>query len=93
MLKTLSIIVLSSFMLAGVVLRAQAAVSVENNLYAVAIASAEGTFAVRSKATGKTFLAGGKLTSTGGTAKVVEEADKTFGNGKAIEIAYANGNR
>jgi hypothetical protein len=93
MLKTLSIIVLSSFMLAGVVVRAQAAVSVENDLYAVCVASAEGTFAVRSKATGKTFLAGGKLTSTGGTAKVVEEADKTFGNGKAIEIAYANGNR
>ena len=74
-------------------LRAKAAQTVENDLYAVRVDAAEGSFTVVSKPTGKPFLTAGKLSGTGGTAQAVELADKTFGRGKGIAIRYADGNR
>jgi hypothetical protein len=70
-----------------------AAVSIENELYTVSVNAPDGSFSVAHKPSGKVFFAGGKLSGTGGTAKTVEMADKTFGNGKGIEVNYPNGNK
>jgi len=72
---------------------AVAAVAIDNEMYSVSADAGAGTFSVTSKATGKSFLSAGKLSGTAGTAKVVDASDKVFGQGRCIEISYANGNR
>ncbi len=40
---------------------------------------------------GRTFLSEGRLSGSGGSAKVVKQTDRVFGMGKIIEIAYVDG--
>lgn len=55
---------------------------------------AAGSFSARFHLPGNPTLSAGKLSGgTGGTAKLVETADRRFGTGKAVEIVYPNGNR
>ena len=90
--RTVSLLT-SLLVLAGGSASARAAVRIENDLYSAGVDAADGSFSVVSKPSGKTFLTGGKLSGTGGTAQVVELADNVFGRGKGIEIAYPDGNR
>ncbi len=83
--------ILGTLLVAGT--NANAAIHIENDLYLVNVEAGEGSFTVTFKSTGKTVLAAGKLSGTGGTAKAVDLADKIFGDGKGIEVAYPNGNR
>jgi hypothetical protein len=74
-------------------IRASAAQSIGNERYAVSVEAADGSFSVASKPGGKAFLTGGKLSGTGGTAKLIDLSDKTFGKGKGIQVSYPNGNK
>ncbi len=67
--------------------------SIENELYSVNIEATNGTFTIVTKPGGKTVMTAGKLSGSGGTAKIVKLSDKTLGKGKGIEVTYANGNR
>jgi hypothetical protein len=71
---------------------ANAAQSIENAMYAVSVDAADGSFSVVAKPTGKKFLTDGKLSGTGGAAKLIDLAAKTFGKGKGIQVSYPNGN-
>ena len=69
---------------------------IENEFYSVAMDPAGLSFTVQSKRTGAAVLSAGRLggaDGTGATAKVLAVADKTFGAGNGIEVAYPNGNR
>ena len=70
-----------------------AAQSLENDRFAISVEAADGSFTVVSKPGGEKFLTDGKLSGTGGTAKVINLTDQTFGRGKALQISYPNGNR
>lgn len=70
-----------------------AAVNIENEMYSVSADAGGGSFSVIYKPTGKAFLSAGKLSGTEGKAKVVDVSDNVFGQGRCIEISYANGNR
>ncbi|MCY3021831.1 MAG: NPCBM/NEW2 domain-containing protein [Planctomycetota bacterium] len=61
--------------------------------FSVAVDEAKGTFSVRAWPSGKTFIAEGKLSGTGGTRKAAPAKDRIFGNGDALEVSYPNGNR
>lgn len=67
--------------------------TIGNTLYSVTVDASAGSFSVRSKITGKTFLADGRLGEAGGTAKVLETTDRNFGRGQGIQVDYASGNR
>jgi hypothetical protein len=66
---------------------------IENNVYSVTVNPADSSFSVQSRDSGKTVLSAGKLSGTGGTAKVLPLTDKTFGAGNGIEVIYPDGNR
>ena len=70
-----------------------AAQSLENDRFAISVEAADGSFTVVSKPGGEKFLTDGKLSGTGGTAKIINLTDQTFGRGKALQISYPNGNR
>jgi hypothetical protein len=72
---------------------AQGATTIENDRYKVDIEAADGSFAITAKPGAKKVLPVGKLSGTGGTAKIVALDDKNFGKGQGVEIAYPNGNR
>ena len=72
--------------------RAGARISIANDQYVVSVRPAEGTFTVADKAGGRTFVTEGRLPG-GGTGKAIELSDKTFGNGRSIEVIQADGNR
>jgi hypothetical protein len=93
MINSRAIFLMSLLALTGAGPRARAEVRIDSDLYSVGVEAADGRFAVLTKPSGKTFLTGGKLSGTGGTAKTVELADKVFGKGKGIEITYPDGNR
>ena len=93
MSKPRTIFLTSLFVLTAAGWRVEAATSIENDRYSVNLEAADGTFTIATKPDGKTVLKAGKLSGTGGTAKTVELTDKALGNGKGIEVAYANGNR
>lgn len=60
----------------------------------VQVDPAAGSFSARFHLPGNPTLSAGKLPGgTGGTAKLVDVADSRFGTGKAVDIAYPNGNR
>ncbi len=66
---------------------------IENASYAVTVDETVGSFSIKSKLTGKTFLIDGKLGGPGGTATVVEVKDSHFGSGQCIQLDHANRNR
>jgi hypothetical protein len=74
-------------------IRLHAAQSIANDRYIVSVEAAEGGFSVASKPGAKPFLTGGKLTGAGGTSKVIELTDKTFGKGQGIQVSYPDGNK
>jgi hypothetical protein len=80
-------------MFAGAVLGAQSTTQIDNSLYSVDVDAFDGTFQVLSKRSGKTFLSHGKLSGTGGTARVAAIPHEVFGSRKVIEITYPDGNR
>ena len=80
-------------MFASAVLHAETATQIDNALYSVDVDAADGTFAVLSKLSGKTFLSAGKLSSAGGTARIAAISHEVFGSGKVVEITYPDGNR
>src|SRR5438105_8445978 len=55
--------------------------------------SAAGRFSVTAGKQARPFLNEGKLNGKKGTARDVAVADRTFGKGLAIEVAYPDGNR
>jgi RNase P/RNase MRP subunit POP5 len=69
-----------------------AMVKIENDLYAVEYNSAQGDFRIQHKPSGKTFAQDGRLENGGGTASLKAVSDKTFGQGRGIEIVHPNGN-
>jgi len=73
--------------------QSEAATRIENDRYTVSIEASDGTFTIATKPGGITVLTAGKLSGSGGTAKIVKLSDKTLGKGKGIEVTYANGNR
>lgn len=62
-----------------------------NEQFSVSVDAASGAFSVQALPSGKTFIPAGTLSSTGGTARIVADRDKTFGKGKALEIRYPDG--
>ncbi len=66
---------------------------IENTFYIVSVDGSEGSFTVKSKKTGKSFLTSGKLGCADGSAQVVKVVDKNFGIGSGIEVQSSNGNR
>ena len=72
---------------------ASESVRIENDHYLVSVDAADGRFTIVSRPSGKLFLTDGILSGKGGAVRVIDQADKVFGNGKAIEIAYPDGNR
>lgn len=93
MIKQTSFVLAVVFALAVLVFPTQAGVQVENDRYIINIETADSSFSIAAKPSGKKFLVNGKLSGTGGTAKAVKLTDKTFGSGKGIEIVYPDGNR
>lgn len=83
------------FVLTAAGWRAEAATVLENDRYSVSVETAQGSFSVATKPDGKVVLADGKLAGPGGnsTAKVIGLPDKGLGQGQAVEITYANGQR
>jgi hypothetical protein len=67
--------------------------TIENEELSITFDEGEGSLMVRSKSSGKVFVTAGQLSKPGGKAAVVAVADKTFGNGQAIEVSQAGGNR
>ena len=63
-----------------------ATVRVENDVYVVSVDPVDGSFSVTHKPSGKIFLTDGKLSDKGGTAKIAESTDKTFGKGRALRL-------
>jgi len=72
---------------------AEAAVSIDNEMYAVSVEAPDSSFTLARKPSGKTFVTAGKLSGAAGTAKAVEMTDKLFGKGNGIEVLYPDGNR
>jgi len=66
---------------------------IANDFYTVSVNPEKSAFSIQSKTTGKTVLTDGSLSGTGGTAKVQQLTDKTFGSGLSIKVTYPNGNR
>jgi len=66
---------------------------IHNEALRVEYDEAAARFSVSSKGNGRAFAADGRLGGEGGTAKIVLIADKSFGEGQAIEIAAPNGSR
>jgi hypothetical protein len=93
MMNSVVVFLVSTLVLIQAVVGASAEVQIQSDLYSVRVEAADGHFTAAWKPSGKTFLARGKLSGMGGTAKAVELADKVFGKGKGIEIAYPNGDR
>ncbi len=83
----------SSSLLIAFILQAQAAVSIENEMYTVRVEPADGRFTLASRPGERVFLNNGKLSGTAGTAKVIDVTDRAFGRGKGIEVLYPDGNR
>lgn len=67
--------------------------AIENETLAARWTRESGRVSTVNKASGQTFLKDAKLSGQGGSAKVTTIRHKTFGQGKAIEISYPNGNR
>ena len=74
-------------------IRADGKLKIENGLYTVEFDSTRGDFSIQHKPSGKTFAKDGKFDGTAGSATELSVSDKIFGNGRAIEVRYANGNR
>jgi melibiase-like protein len=66
---------------------------VRNDVLVVAFHENKGRFTAQHRPSGKVFVTDGRLTQAGGKAKVVPVADKTFGNGQAIDVSYPDGCR
>lgn len=73
--------------------RGEESVRIQTARLEVRYESATGSFSATSRDPARTFLQDGRLNDKGGTAKVVDVSDRTFGKGQAIEVAYADGNR
>src|SRR5687768_2663035 len=54
---------------------------------------ARGRFALSAVRLGRTFAREGKLRREGGKASVIRVRDSAFGDGQAIELAHADGER
>ena len=67
--------------------------TIENESLRVQFAKDSGTLTLSRLESGKPFLKDIKLSGPGGTATVSATTDKTFGQGKAIEISHPNGGR
>jgi len=67
--------------------------TIQNGALEVKYDSSAGRFTVGTRAPARTFVADGRLSATGGAAKVKPVKDKTFGDGQAIEVTYPGGNR
>jgi len=80
-------------LLFGVFAQLQAEEIIENSLYIVKLNPSTGSFKTVYKATGLTFLEGGKLSGNHGTASTIELTDPILGKGKGVEIIYPDGNR
>ena len=76
---------LAAILLAPMI-RAESALKIENTLYAVEYDPSAAEFSILHKPSGKTFAKNGKLENGGGKAAVIPFKDKTFGEGRAIEI-------
>ena len=83
---------LAAILLAPMI-RAESALKIENTLYAVEYDPSAAEFSILHKPSGKTFAKNGKLENGGGKAAVIPVKDKTFGEGRAIEIISPNGNK
>lgn len=68
------------------------AVTVHNAEVRATIDAASGTFSLASARSGRAFLTGGKLESSG-TAELIEVTDPRLGKGQGIEVGYSNGDR
>lgn len=64
---------------------------IENDLLTVTVAPDSGKVSIAHKASGRVFLPDGGFNATGGTARVVEITEPTFGSGKGIQLSYPNG--
>lgn len=71
---------------------AESPITIQNDCLRVAFDPAQGRFTVRSTASDKLLVTGGRFAGTHGSAKVVSTADKTFGPGQSIELSYPDGN-
>jgi hypothetical protein len=64
--------------------------AIENESLVVAVDAAKGTFSIQTKAS-KTAFVGGRLSKTGATAQTGAARDKTFGEGRAVQVSYPDG--
>jgi len=66
---------------------------IRNAAFSVSVDGAAGAFSVQALPSGKTFIPAGSLSGSGGIAQTIPVPDRIFGDGEAIEVCYANGNR
>jgi len=67
--------------------------TLDNEFYSISIDTAKGGFSITSKPAGKTVLVDGKLSGSGGTARLTAAGDKRMGRGCGAEIVYPDGQR
>jgi hypothetical protein len=65
---------------------------IENSIFAVQFDAAKQVFSIWYKPTQRVFARNGTFTKSDGRASVVVVEHDTFGSGRAIDIAYPNGN-
>ncbi len=73
--------------------QAQVKTTIQNDSLQVSVDATAGRFSITAKPSQRVVVPDGRLSGNGGAAGVVAVADKTFGPGQAIEVAYPNGNR
>jgi hypothetical protein len=66
---------------------------IQNSTLEVRYDTASGRLAMVSKPSQRTFISNGAFNPDGGSASVTTVTDKTFGQGQAIEVSHADGNR